>query len=243
MPRPRGSRGVWPGPGSRSCPGWRAGSTPRPRRPPSKPAAGPWPSWAPGFSLPCTPRRTTSWPSASSRAGGAIVSQFWPQAPPRKINFPRRNIVMSGMAAGTVVVEAAATSGAKMQARLALEHGKRLFLPEPLVASQEWARRYATRPGVTVVGDLDRHPRRAGQGRRDSAPADAELLGPWPPRPSTPTRTCTPTRRCLLAGPGVCAVCRSGPGPGLRRLLQLPGGHPAGEPPGDESWSRSRCTR
>jgi DNA processing protein len=86
--------------------------------------------------------------------GGAIVSQFWPQAPPRKINFPRRNIVMSGMAAGTVVVEAAATSGAKMQARLALEHGKRLFLPEPLVASQEWARRYATRPGVTVVSDL-----------------------------------------------------------------------------------------
>ena len=87
--------------------------------------------------------------------GGAIVSQFWPQAPPRKANFPRRNVVMSGMSAGTVVVEAAATSGAKMQARLALEHGKRLFLPQPLVASQDWARRYAGRPGVTVVRDLD----------------------------------------------------------------------------------------
>ena len=86
--------------------------------------------------------------------GGAIVSQFWPQAPPRKANFPRRNVVMSGMSAGTVVVEAAATSGAKMQARLALEHGKRLFLPQPLVASQDWARRYAARPGVTVVSDL-----------------------------------------------------------------------------------------
>jgi len=86
--------------------------------------------------------------------GGAIVSQFWPQAPPRKANFPRRNVVMSGMSAGTVVVEAAATSGAKMQARLALEHGKHLFLPQPLVASQDWARRYAARPGVTVVGDL-----------------------------------------------------------------------------------------
>jgi len=86
--------------------------------------------------------------------GGALVSQFWPEAPPRKINFPRRNVVMSGMAAGTVVVEAAATSGAKMQARLALEHGKRLFLPETLVESQEWAGRYAARPGVTVVRDL-----------------------------------------------------------------------------------------
>jgi DNA processing protein len=87
-------------------------------------------------------------------SGGAIVSQFWPEAPPQKANFPRRNVVMSGMAAGTVVVEAAATSGAKMQARLALEHGKRLFLPESLVASQDWASRYATRPGVTVVRDL-----------------------------------------------------------------------------------------
>lgn len=88
------------------------------------------------------------------QSGGAIVSQFWPEAPPQKINFPRRNIVMSGMAAGTVVVEAGATSGAKMQARLALEHGKRLFLPEALVRSEAWAGRYATRPGVTVVGDF-----------------------------------------------------------------------------------------
>jgi DNA processing protein len=88
-------------------------------------------------------------------SGGAIVSQFWPEAPPRKINFPRRNVVMSGMAAGTVVVEASQTSGARMQARLALEHGKRLFLPETLVEAQEWAARYATRPGVTVVSDLE----------------------------------------------------------------------------------------
>lgn len=88
-------------------------------------------------------------------SGGAVVSQFWPLAPPAKANFPRRNIVMSGMGAGTVVVEASSTSGAKMQARLALEHGKRLFLPEALVASQDWAASYAARPGVTVIGDLE----------------------------------------------------------------------------------------
>jgi DNA processing protein len=88
-------------------------------------------------------------------SGGAIVSQFWPEAPPRKGNFPLRNVVMSGMAAGTFVVEAAATSGAKMQARIALEHGKRLFLPRRLIEDQEWASRYAARPGVTVVSDVD----------------------------------------------------------------------------------------
>ncbi|MEU4554017.1 DNA-processing protein DprA [Micromonospora violae] len=86
---------------------------------------------------------------------GAIVSQFWPTSPPRQMNFPMRNVVMSGMAMGTVVVEASATSGAKMQARLALEHGKRLFLLDSLVESQEWARKYAQRPGVSIVRDLD----------------------------------------------------------------------------------------
>jgi len=86
---------------------------------------------------------------------GAIVSQFWPDSPPRQMNFPMRNVVMSGMGMGTVVIEASATSGAKMQARLALDHGKRLFLLDSLVTSQEWARRYAEKPGVSVVRSLD----------------------------------------------------------------------------------------
>ncbi|MBV9012120.1 MAG: DNA-protecting protein DprA [Pseudonocardiales bacterium] len=86
---------------------------------------------------------------------GALVSQFWPDAPPQATNFPMRNVVMSGMAMGTVVIEASATGGSKMQARLALEHGKRLFLLESLVKSQDWAQRYAERPGVTVVRELD----------------------------------------------------------------------------------------
>jgi DNA processing protein len=84
-------------------------------------------------------------------SGGALVSQFWPDAPPTKYSFPMRNAVMSGMAVGTVVVEAGKTSGAKMQARLALEHGKRLFLVESLVMQEDWARKYAERPGATVV--------------------------------------------------------------------------------------------
>lgn len=89
--------------------------------------------------------------SAAIPHHGAVVSQFWPGAPPRRENFPLRNVVTSGIAVGTVVVEASSTSGAKMQARLALEHGKRLFLVEPLVLQEEWAQRYSRRPGVTVV--------------------------------------------------------------------------------------------
>jgi DNA processing protein len=86
---------------------------------------------------------------------GALVSQFWPDAPPTKISFPMRNVVMSGMAAGTVVVEASESSGARMQARLALEHGKRLFLVKSLVMHEDWARRYAARPGTMTVDSVD----------------------------------------------------------------------------------------
>jgi DNA processing protein len=86
---------------------------------------------------------------------GALISQFGHESPPRRSNFPIRNAVTSGMAIGTVVVEASSTSGAKMQARLALEHGKQLFLVETLVLHEDWAQRYAERPGVLVVRTVD----------------------------------------------------------------------------------------
>ena len=86
---------------------------------------------------------------------GAVVSQFRPSAPPTRISFPMRNVVMSGMSAGTVVIEASSTSGAKMQARLALEHGKPVFLLDSLVTRQAWARDYAERRGARVVHSVD----------------------------------------------------------------------------------------
>lgn len=80
----------------------------------------------------------------------AVVSQFWPDAPPTKTSFPMRNVVMSGLSRATVVVEAADKSGARMQARFALEHGRPVFLLESLLA-YEWAREYAERPGTHVI--------------------------------------------------------------------------------------------
>jgi DNA processing protein len=81
----------------------------------------------------------------------AVISQFWPDQPPTKRTFPMRNAVMSGFALATVVVEAKGTSGARMQARLALEHGRPVFLPESLVEQNKWAQEYAERPGTTVI--------------------------------------------------------------------------------------------
>lgn len=87
-------------------------------------------------------------------AAGAVISQFLADAPPTKYSFPMRNAVMSGYAAATVVVEAAWKSGARMQARLALEHGRPVLLLRSLL-SHDWARDYAERPGVTVVDGVD----------------------------------------------------------------------------------------
>lgn len=88
-------------------------------------------------------------------ASGALVSQFWPTRPPGRDTFPRRNVVTSGISQGTVVIEASSTSGAKMQARLATEHGKKVFLVRSLVTSQAWASHYVRRRGAIEVSDVD----------------------------------------------------------------------------------------
>jgi DNA processing protein len=84
----------------------------------------------------------------------AVVSQFWPDAPPSATSFVARNATMSGLALATVVVEASQKSGARAQARLALEHGRPVFLLESLL-DQPWAREFADRPGAHVVRDPD----------------------------------------------------------------------------------------
>lgn len=85
---------------------------------------------------------------------GLVISQFLPDAPPTKTSFPMRNAVMSGYSAATVVVEAPYRSGARMQARLALEHGRQVFLMESLLVN-DWARSYAEKPNTTVVRSVD----------------------------------------------------------------------------------------
>jgi DNA processing protein len=88
-------------------------------------------------------------------AAGALVSQFWPSQAPTKYTFPRRNVVTSGMSQGTAVIEASSTSGAKMQARLAHEHGKQVFLLRTLVTDQPWARKYVEQGKAVEVPDTD----------------------------------------------------------------------------------------
>jgi DNA processing protein len=99
------------------------------------------------------PRENTELQARIAQAG-AVVSQFWPESEATRRSFPARNAVMSGMTLGSVIIEASPTSGTRVQARHALEQGRKLILMERVLAL-EWAQDLIGKPGVAVAATAD----------------------------------------------------------------------------------------
>jgi len=88
-------------------------------------------------------------------AGGALVSEFPPDAPPEAWRFPVRNRIIAALARGVVVVSAAPRSGSLVTARLALELGREvLAVPGRILDENSLGAHELLRDGAALV----RHP-------------------------------------------------------------------------------------
>ena len=98
------------------------------------------------------------YPTANRRLGeaitgqGALVSEYPLGTMPIPANFPARNRIISGLALGVLVVEAAARSGALITVQFALEQGRDVFaVPGSIFSAKSEGPHGLIRDGATIV--------------------------------------------------------------------------------------------
>lgn len=75
----------------------------------------------------CYPKHHQNLKTQLIQSGGCVVSEFLPDTPSARHNFPRRNRLVAGLSLATLVVEAALKSGSLITANCANDQGKQVF--------------------------------------------------------------------------------------------------------------------
>ncbi|MBU0706952.1 DNA-processing protein DprA [Patescibacteria group bacterium] len=89
-------------------------------------------------------------------SGGAIISEYPPNMQPLRQNFPARNRLISGLARGTLVIEAPRRSGALITAYFALEQNREIFaVPNDVYQINAKGTNNLIKKGARVVTSVD----------------------------------------------------------------------------------------
>ncbi len=87
---------------------------------------------------------------------GAVISEFPLGMQPMPGSFPARNRIISGLALGTVIIEAPEKSGALITARLAAEQGREVFaIPGPVTSPNAAGPSHLIKMGAKLVFKID----------------------------------------------------------------------------------------